>query len=85
MDIPSQLVLWGVIAMIALFVLVAIRELFCWYFKINESVENQRKIINLLEQQSTAPTSVPTPPSSPTPQQPKRTDDADPAFQLRSQ
>jgi hypothetical protein len=35
--------------------LVVFREPFCWYFKINQTLENQRKILANLEAQKTAP------------------------------
>ncbi len=44
-------VLWtaaGIVVSIALFVL--LRDLVLWYFRINERVANQRRIIELLEQ-----------------------------------
>lgn len=35
---------------IAALVLLLIREIFLWYFRISESVRNQKRIIELLEQ-----------------------------------
>lgn len=40
-------VIGGLVAVIV--VLLLLRELFCWYWKINERVQNQEKIIRLLK------------------------------------
>ena len=41
--------------LVGLFIIVCVfilcRELICWYWKINKSIANQERIINLLEQQ----------------------------------
>ncbi|MCB9027458.1 MAG: hypothetical protein H6625_14155 [Bdellovibrionaceae bacterium] len=49
MDSAGQLVILGWMLGISLVGFLFGRELICWYFKINENLSNQRKIINLLQ------------------------------------
>ena len=42
----------GIVLLIVIFVLVflVLREFVCWYYKVNERLENQREIIRLLKE-----------------------------------
>lgn len=49
-DDGASRIFWMIVIMIVIGILIflAIRELICWYYKINKMVENQEEIIRLL-------------------------------------
>lgn len=46
----SQFIALVVFLVIALILFLILRDLVCWYYKINHRVQNQEKIIELLEE-----------------------------------
>jgi hypothetical protein len=45
----TYLLILGVVAGIAILLFLVLREIFCWYYKINERVDQNKEIIRLLK------------------------------------